>query len=262
MTAQRVLFPQFRDEQSDSKYPFVDGATLTATNTGLKIAPDMFIDALFFGIGAKRRMYISAITITTQTVTIAFGDVGNTIKLKASYSTPPDNGVLQVTDNYSRPAGILLAGRLVTPTTQSKLVDLASWPIGTHTFNVAATEFVTTAVVPAQEPGVRGLLTEKNELLAGDVWIIGDGGVVVRHVPETSNIRIDVIGVPLFKRYVCVPQTTFPPKCYLRTINGCPPDAYGNFTITSDQGVARNVVRVYPGTNGVLRFDTAGPSNV
>jgi hypothetical protein len=262
MTTARILFPQFRDEQSDSKYPFVDGATLTATNTGTKIPPDIFIDALFFGIGSLRRMYIASITVTPQTVAIVFGDVGGTTKLRTEYSTPPANGVLPITDAYGRPAGLLVAGRFDVPTTQSKLVEFSSWSLGVHTFTTAATEFVSTASVPSKEPGVRGLLTEKDELLAGDVWIVGDAGVVVRSVPETSNIRIDVIGVPLFRRFVCFPQTTFPTKCHLRTINGCPPDAYGNFTITSEQGVDHNVLRIYPSVNGTLRFDTAGPSNV
>jgi hypothetical protein len=262
MTTARILFPQFRDEQSDSKYPFVDGATLAATNTGVKIPTDIFIDALFFGIGASRRIYISSITVTPQSVSIVFGDVGNTTKLRAEYSTPPANGILPVLDTYGRPAGLLVAGRFDTPTTQSKLVEFSSWPLGVHTFTVAGSEFVSTASVPSKEPGVRGLLTEKNELLAGDVWLVGDAGVVVRSVPETADIRIDVVGVPLFKRFVCLPQTAFASKCHLRTINGCPPDDYGNFTITSEQGVDHNILRIYPSVSGTLRFNTAGPSNI
>lgn len=262
MTTARILFPQFRDEQSDSKYPFVDGATLTATNTGAKIEADVFVDAIFFGIGTNRRIYISTITITDQLVTISLGDVGGANKLTTTYSplALPANGALPVFDEYGRPAGTLVVG-VFAANAQSKLVQFSSWAVGTHTFTVDATEFVSTVVVPSNEPGVRGLLTDKNELLAGDIWIIGDAGVVVRNVAGSSDIRIDVIGVPLFKRFVCAPQIDFATKCFLKTINGCPADEYGNFVITSDQGVNRNVLRIYPGENGVLNFDTVGPSN-
>lgn len=263
MTTERILFPQFRDEQADSKYPFVDGATLTATNTRVKIEPDVFVDALFFGIGTGRRIYISSITITDQRVTISFGDIGGTNKLTTTYNplALPENGVLAVFDAYGRPAGTLVVG-VFTANTQPKLVQFSSWAVGTHVFSPEATEFVSTVVVPSQEPGVRGLVTESGDLLAGDVWLIGDAGVVVRNVTGTSNIRIDVIGVPLFKRFVCAPQIDFATKCFLKTINGCHADEYGNFVITSDQGVAHNVLRIYPGENGVLTFDTVGPSNV
>lgn len=263
MTSSRILFPQFRDEQSANKYPFADSANLTAA-TGLKIENDLFVDASFFGIGTTTRLYLSQVTVTAQKVIFTIGDETNFAKLTGSYDIlkPPDNGVITVQDNYKRPAGLLLAAPAVrdqdgTLKKASTLVRFSAWPVGVHRFTAEATEFVATAVIPANEPGVRALLPETNELQTGDIWIVGNNGVVVRAEGE-HVIRIDVVGVPLFKRLVCAPQTNFPTKSFLRTINNCGPDEYGNFTITAtDKNVSHPNVRIYP-NNGTLALDTIG----
>ena len=97
------------------------------------------------------------------------------------------------------------------------------------------------------------------ELMPGDIWLVGDQGVFLRwEAPNT--IRVDVIGVPLYKRFLCEPNGNFPTKKFLKTINGCPADEYGNFTITAtNQSVNDAVLRVYP-RDGSLVIDTAGRS--
>jgi hypothetical protein len=262
MADARILFPEFRDEQSDSKYPFADYVTLAANERAVTIASDTFVDATFFPIDAGAGLYISAITVTAQTISIAVGDRNTPALITSTYSapSPPADGVLPFFDTYGRPAGMLLS-------TPLNLGRLSTWLEGTYTFDRTATEFVATVCIPAREPGVRGILTPAGELLAGDVWLVGDAGVIIRGAEE-SVIRVDVIGVPLFKRFVCEPLDDFPAKNYLRTINGCGPDQFGNFTITATgQGVnARTagtkddtVLRVYP-QNGTIVFDTVGRS--
>lgn len=266
MVSSRILFPQFRDEQSASKYPFADHASLIATNTGIKIPHDLFVDASFFGIGTGERLYISSITITNQTATIIIGDLTNANKMSAAFDVtrPPDNGVLQFFDAYNRPAGILVAEAAVRDNAGaikkvSPLTELSAWSPVQHRFSPATAEFVASVVIPAKEPGVRALTTaDSADIHTGDIWLVGNAGVVVR-AEGADVIRIDVIGVPLFKRLICAPQTDFPTKNFLRTINGCGPDEYGNFTFTAtDKAVDRPVVRVYP-ANNALNFDTLGP---
>jgi hypothetical protein len=104
---------------------------------------------------------------------------------------------------------------------------------------------------PGRPPDRSGLLN-----------LVGDQGVVLRH--EGNNvIRIDIIGEPLFKRFLCEPQSSaYPAKNYLKTINGCGPDAYGNFTLTaSDHAVDDTVLRVYP-ENGTITIAAVGRSPV
>ncbi|NDD52295.1 hypothetical protein EBZ39_00185 [bacterium] len=264
MTSSRILFPQFRDEQSASRYPFADHSTLVS-DTGLKIENDMFVDASFYGIDLNEQVYLSSITITSQTVTIIIGDINSPARLVGEYDVlnPPDNGVVSFVDQYGRPGGMLLAAPAVRDNNgnikqNSSLSAFAVWAQGQHNFSADATEFVSTAVIPAKEPGLRALIPDTSQLQTGDVWLVGSNGIVLRAEGE-HVIRIDIIGVPLFKRLICAPQTEFPTKSFLQTINGCGPDTYGNFTFTAtDKMVDQPTVRIYP-NNGTLTFDTVGP---
>jgi hypothetical protein len=258
MSGARILYPEFRDEQSDSRYPFADSATLVSTtNATAVIATDTFIDAAFFPIGGARLLYISSITVATQKITITVGDSGASQRIYTEYDPlgPPDNGLLTFSDTYGRPAGTLLSSPL-------NLARFAVWPLGTYDFTAAATSFVASVVIPANEPGVRAVQTETGEFMTGDIWLVGDQGVVLR-CENINTIRIDIIGVPLFKRFLCEPQASnFPAKRYLKTINGCGPDEFGNFTFTAaNELVPDAVLRIYP-DNGTIVIDTVGRSTV
>lgn len=256
MSGARILFPEFRDEQSASRYPFADSATLQSdTDASLSIAPDTFIDAAFFIIGGQQRVYISAITATTQTLTITVGDVEQANRATTTYNqlAPPADGVLLFKDQYGRPAGMLLS-------TPAALARFSGWNVGTYEFTLAETEFVSSVVIPANEPGVRALRPETKQFLTGDIWLVGDQGVVLRQ-DGPSVIRIDIIGVPLFRRFLCEPQSEdFPTKRYLKTINGCGPDEFGNFTFTAtNQAAPDAVLRIYADGETIV-IDTVGRS--
>lgn len=256
MSGARILYPQFRAEQSDSRYPFADSATLMSTAQKLDIGRDTFFDATIYTIGGSRQAYISSIVVNPQQITIWVGDVANKDRAAASFNplSPPENGVLDLFDEYARPAGKLLS-------TPLNLARFSGWPTGTHNFTVAATEFVSSVVIPAREPGVRALKTLDSPILTGDVWLVGGRGVVVRQ-EDATTIRIDIIGEPLFSRYICDEFNRFEPRTFLQTftINGvtCGPDEYGNFIITATgHGASDTVLRVYP-QDGNLRIDTVG----
>ena len=256
MSGARIVFPQFRDEQADSRYPFADRATLLSTERKLDIGRDTFIDATLYPIGGTKQAYISAIIVSPSLVTIQIGDPGVKNRATATYNPldPPQNGVLQLQDKYGRPAGMLLSTTLA-------LSRFSGWPAETHTFAVAATEFVSTVVIPAREPGVRALTVDGKDIYTGDMWIIGSRGVTVRAENDTT-VRVDIIGEPLFARYICDPLDRFQPKSFLRTItiNGatCGPDEYGNFVFTATgHGANDTILRIYP-QDGVVKIDTVG----
>ena len=256
MAGARILFQQFRDEQADSRYPFSDRATLRSVERGLDIGRDTFLDASLYLIGGDRQAYMSAIKVENTTVTIRVGDVANKDRAQVTYQTasPPENGVLELLDNYDRPAGILLAN-------VRELARFTSWSRETHTFELAATEFVASVVIPAREPGVRGLKAEEVALLTGDVWLVGGEGVTLR-VEDERTVRIDINGEPLFSRVLCDDVNRFQNKSFLKTItvNGVPiaPDEFGNFVITANNHEASDtIVRVYHG-DGNIKIDTVG----
>lgn len=258
MSGARILFPDFRDEQSDSRYPFIDTATLIADDGVTAIARDTFIDAALYPIGAVNRLYISTIVVEPQKITILIGDEDSANIASTSFVPnpiqTPENDSLTVTDLRGRPAGALIANA-------DQLVLFAGWDIGTYTFSPDATEFVATVCIPAREPGVRGALTAADDLITGDLWLIGDGGVVLRHEGEQDGyqiIRVDIVGVPLFSRFICIPFERFTPKNFVKTINNCPPDEYGNFTLTATGFEVEDTVLRVTNRDGIIFIDAVG----
>lgn len=245
MSSARILYPDFREENATTRYPFADSATLQANNSAFNIGQDLFIDAVFYAIGAGSGLHIARIETSAVQTKIVITDIDAVAEFTATYSTlqPPENA-LEVVDQYGRPAGYLLS-------TPEKLASFGT-QIATYEFDRVATEFAASVVIPAKERGVRGVKTPTSPLLSKDVWLVGDMGVQLN--PTAPNrIRIDVIGEPLFKRALCEGNTDFPPRRYVKTINGCGPDAYGNFIVTpTRQAVADSILRVYPSVNGIV----------
>ena len=256
MSDARILYPQFRDEQEDSRYPFADTATLVSTERGLDIGRDTFVDASLYPIDGDRGAHISAITVTSTLITVQIGDAAAKKRATATYSplAVPENGALDLIDIYGRPAGMLLS-------TPFLLARFTAWPLETHTFSATAAEFVASVVIPARAPGVRAIYSAANSLLTGDVWLIGDRGVVLRK-DGTQTIRVDVTGEPLFSRHLCEPIGKFTPKTFVKTITtdgiACGPDDYGNFVLTAtDHGISDTVLRIYS-QDGNIKIDTVG----
>ena len=246
MAGSRIIFPEFRDEQADSKYPFADTAALKTAGDGFELPRDGVIDAAIYAIGAGARAYLSRVVVGGNTVTLAVGDENNFNTAQVTYSplTAPKNGQLYLRDTYGRPAGMLILTELC-------LALLGGWPTKEHVFDIAASEFVSSVVVPAQENCVRAIQSEDElNFLTGDVWLIGGNGVVLRQEDE-EVIRIDINGEPLFKRLLCEGgDEPYAPGPFLQTINGCGPDEYGNFNITAmGQNTPDTVLRIYPDKN-------------
>jgi len=96
----------------------------------------------------------------------------------------------------------------------------------------------------------------------GDVWLVGDDGVVfsvsdkVVPVPGTCQtqdirqIRIDVVGDPLFRRRLCQPNNLFQTPKFLQQLRVIgpnmdfvvPPDADGNVIVTVANDLAADTV--------------------
>lgn len=255
----RILFPDFRDEQRDSRYPFIDRATLVSVDGRVQILRETFIDAAFHVIGGSAKIYISSVVVSPQKVVINFSDTARDNIAYASFppnpvQTGPTN-VLQIYDHYGRPGGVLVA-------TTNNLSLFSGWLADTYEFEPAATMFVATTSIPANEPGVRGLTTNNTAaLITGDMWLIGDGGVTFRYAgvkDDKQIIRVDVVGTPLFQRYQCSPFDSFQSKIFVRTINNCPPDEYGNFTLTATGHNVEDTVLRITQDDGIIFIDAVG----
>lgn len=245
----RILFPGFREELEFTRYPFADSALLTSAESGQQIEVDTFLDASLYPIGAAARLYISSITITVREITLTIGDEENAELATAIFDPLVAPDVLVFTDSFDRPAGVIISESL-------KLSRFSAWPVGVHTFELGETEFAASVVIPTPAPGVRGILTEAGDLFTGDIWIVGDDGVVVREID--GNIRIDIVGDPLFARRLCSQLDLFTPPNFLKTINGCAPDANGNFNLTVGENLSTEpILRIYPTDTG-LKIEAVG----
>ncbi len=246
-----ILFPEFRDEQEKTKYPFADSATLTSVD-GFSLEVDTFLDASLYPVGGAARTYLSSVTVSTRSVVLTIGEPRNRNLATVEFDPldPPD--ILSFSDAYDRPAGVLVSESV-------RLAIFQSWPEGEHRFNAEATEFVASCVVPMPQDGLRGIATEDGNLLTGDVWLYGENGVVLRGDGD-GNIRVDVVGDPLYRRKLCDPLSLFTTPRFIRTINGMPPNESGDFKITVGSHAASDtILRIYPDADG-LRIETVGPT--
>lgn len=246
----QIMFPEFRDENAPTKYPFSDEATLK-TVEGLAIEPDAFLDATLYPIGGLERQYLSRIIVASRSVTIVIGDTktANLASVTFDPLAPPES--LTLTDDYGRPAGVLVSDAL-------RLAVFQSWPIGEHRFLAGATEFVASCVIPMPQVGVRGFVTPDGTLFTGDVWIVGEDGVVVSREGD-DTLRVDVVGDPLFRRRLCQPLQLFATPRFVQTINGMRPDVRGDFKITVGRTLASDtVLRVYADESGGITFEAVG----
>jgi hypothetical protein len=148
---------------------------------------------------------------------------------------------------------------------KARLLEIYQWGFGTYTFTRAGTEIAATAFIPALEPGVRALTIGDQGFITGDVWLVGDKGVVLS-VEDETTVRVDTVGVPLFNRAACDDAgKNKPSPRFVSTINGCPADEFGNFTLTAtDRDIVGNdttVLRVYPTDYGLV-IEAAGGSEI
>lgn len=245
------LFPQFRNEFANTRYPFADNATLVSQDGLQEIPEGLFIDASIYPIGGQARAYLSQITVAARQVTIAISDISGALLCTGQFDPIVPPTVIPLTDPLGRVAGVLVSSA-------AQLVAFNAWPHGTYMFELGSTEFVASVIIPTPEIGVRGILTEAGELLTGDVWLVGDNGVVVRKDADGA-IRIDIVGDPLFVRKLCAPLELFNPPIFLQTINGCPPNEQGEFHLAVGGHVAADtVLRIVPSNLTTLRIEAVG----
>lgn len=238
----RILFPEFRDEFSTTSYPFVDGAT-RLSNTGIQLPADAFLDASLYPVGIVSKLYLAKIEAQARLIALTIRDARGQDRAYGYFDPLNQPETISLVDPRGRPAGVLVS-------TVSGLASFGAWPLGEHTFAAAATEFVASCVIPTPEIGVRGLLLADDTVLAGDAWLVGDDGVVLRPDGERT-IRVDIVGDPLFRRRLCAPLELFKTPRLLKTINNCPPDAFGGYNITvGDHANPQTVLRLRPDDAG------------
>lgn len=247
MPVQTEHVPEWLDEMADSRYPFEDAAPLRSNGSSPVTVPNEFLlDAcLYAGFDEVGLYSITVPPDRSQPVTLAFAPpAADTF---ATASLTPGATLADVYQNRSA-AGVLV----LAPNWGDAA---AGWPPGTHRFDHRRNRLVPAAVKTSPPVGVEGF-TAGGETLGGEVWVVGDDGVVIRPDGD-GRLRVDVTGDPLFRRRRCEPDDAFVTPLFVRTINGHPPDAYGGFVVTAEPG---SPLRIYA-TGGELRIELASAEN-
>lgn len=250
---QDILFPQWRNSNENVNYPFSDGATLINDN-GHTINRELFVDARLYPVGGLAGMYLSRVAVLDNEVRLYVANPDGTEIAYGVFSYPaiPANGEIPVVDLYGRAAGVLVS-------TQQQLLEVpAAFSKGDTPFSAAQTEFAATAAIPIPDIGIRGFITDDGQAVFGDVYIVGDVGIVLSD-DEAGEIRVDMLGDPYAKVKDCNTRDPLPAYCPLKTINGISPDANGDWKITvGGNSAIDNVFRVTQVSEGVFELSVVG----
>lgn len=264
MTQQRLINREWRAQNDSTRYPFSSAAELTSRD-GRVLIEGTFLDAFLYPVGGREGMYLSRVTLTHQQVTVWVGDADTETRCSGTFDLIRPDGLVRLIDALGRPAGVLVSE-------PARLGIFQSWGVGDHTFARAASEFCCSCCVPTPEVGLRGLRLPDGTVVTGEVWLVGDDGVVLRTEQEVVGgravtvVRVDVVGDPLFRRRLCEPDDLFITPSFVKTLRirhaggefDCAPDEYGNVRIAENgsTGVA-TVLRVRATADG-LTISMAG----
>lgn len=278
-----IRHPEWRGELENTKYPFVDSATLQSEGGGL-LSELLLIDATLYPINATLPLRLSRIDVSPNKITIFVADATDNVVLSGYFAPNSIPDSVKLVDAYGRNGGLLVSESI-------RWATLTGLTRGSHTFSQEATEFVASVCAPMPEGGVTGILTDDGDLLTGDVVLLADAGVVFTHsevvVPALNphvtattfqQLRIDVVGDPLFRRRLCTdsekfttPQfiericVTTPEIAAVGALDAVPaqhfcitPDSYGNVLLLVGNNDAEDTVLRIDTTQDGIVFSTVG----
>lgn len=233
-----IRYPEFIPSLEDTNYPFSSDVSLENSD-GTKVPKTAFLDAHLYPIGGKSGIYLSKVTVSYSSITFHIGDsssldiASGVIPLPITGEESDLNGedensailCVKLLDAYGRPAGILVSEKL-------RIAEFSGFGVGDHTFIQSDTEFVSSVCMPTPEVGVRGVILPDGSVMAGNVWFVGEDGIVFRHyeatVPSSGEscagsttfpvIRVDAMGDPYFLRKLCFPVDLFATPRFLKKI--------------------------------------------
>lgn len=264
----RQFFEAWRRQHQATKYPFAESASLR-NRAGKTLLEGMFLDAALYPVGGQAGLFLSGVVIDHAEATLYVGDTRETRRASVTFDlvSPPDE--LSLVDVYDRPAGVMVSESV-------RLAAFQSWGVGEHLFRQAESEFCAAVCLPTAEEGLAGFLLDDGSFVSGDVWLVGDDGVVVRSddvvvgpAEDPRNVRalrVDVVGDPLFRRRLCADIGLFTTPRFVRVLRvtaadttvDVTPDEYGDIKLTVDNDAAADtVLRITP-ISGGLQISVVG----
>lgn len=270
----QIVYSEFRDATSGTKYPFIDTASLTSNGANdapiITLPNDLFIDLSIFipgniGFG----VILSDINVSQSTVSIYFGYGSGA---RAGSSTYCVGTISMLQDIVDEDATIPLYLTALSPTNASyvdktkrvgtvvmnklKLAYFKGLPLGHYIFNPdTSTRVVPSCIVAMPNLGVTSISVNertKDNTVSGRIWLVGHDGVFLRtDANDPNRIRIDVVGDNLYKK-AALGVEKYDYAKPIRSINNVPADEFGGFII-STTGLT-DALRVNTDSDGITMF--------
>lgn len=234
----RIIYQEFRDEFENTKYPFMDNATLTDSSQAITLPNSIFLDAGFcFPEGFP---YLSRIEVGSSKVILTVTSGSVDAMCEVSLDAIPD--VLYFKNDQSKTFGCIVSEK-------SRLNWLAVLETGTYEFYPEATSFAIRCNLQSQVLGV-STIGAGDKAYSGDVWLVGMNGIYLKR-EDSTTISINALGEVLYKRKNCVDSNAFKTPRYLKTVNGIASDIYGNLFISLAPGDKATRVRLNSTPDGI-----------
>ena len=210
----RITHQTYYEESIDAAYPFDTSATRTNGRVGLD--DDIFADGRFYPPDGRHDLFVDSIVVADE-VTISLSNERGVIGDGSFDRNDPPSKV-----SFEADGNIHLGVLVAHPNGLSKI---AGWPNGTYVFSAAQTRFAATVVTPQPQVCVRTIRLESGAIFHGNVVLVGENGVQLTLGRDAgsssssgagyadwqtwdSDIRVDVIGDPLFVRRGCEDEGT------------------------------------------------------
>lgn len=239
----KVWNVEWLNQNSQRNYPISEGASRKDVTGTFELPLDLIVD-LVWPVQASAnveadRFYVHSITVFGDGVTIALGyqlpdalegtPIGSVSVARATHQQNQSYFISGVGDFYDS-IGKITIGNLTNVLSSG----------GLYTFDLAGARLEPTVIRPNLR-GVSALVLvngdDRSDPISGDVEFVA--GTNVRLVPNPNpggnpQIRLDAIqGAGLNQECDCSGDLPQDAPC-IRTINGIPPDANGNFTLLGD----------------------------
>jgi hypothetical protein len=235
---------------SQRSYPITEWATKTS---GTFSIPDDFILALYFPVHSGQnvqtsKFFISRITVFSTGFNIALSYDDGTVSppvvatavIARNSHTEYASYAMPGKDDFDDSVGKIVIGKLST---------IDSLPAGDYTFDFTDGAVEVDCIRPMIRD-IRGIIavngSDRSERMYGDIELIAGTNILLTPIIVTGQnpvIRIDAVeGEGLTEDCICADELSPP----IRTINGVPPTATGDFTLLGDecielQGIANGL---------------------
>lgn len=232
--AERVVYPQWRNQMLANNYPFADGCVVPS---GLA---SVFVDASLY-LPAEGPAWLSRISVSEERVLVSVHQGGETATGQVDRGSSVD--IIKLFSPAGAARGVLVGA--------AGFPALFAMPVGDTDYDQDDTEFVARVVAPLPRDGVCSVRVG-DITMSGPVTLFAEEGV--RLTPMGNKIRVDVIGQHLSATDTATAHG-------IKTINLLNPDATGLFRFVSSLVLASDSALRISADTSTVTFSLAGVNN-